>query len=87
MQIFCSWNISDYYYHCWNSDVFLRICYERKVQKKSYFFAFITTGQYLDRKWSGGERGAGSGKVRELELDLRTTEAQQHYTLGLLAPT
>ncbi len=30
-----------------------------------FFFAFIRIAQYVDRKWSGRERGTGSGKVCE----------------------
>lgn len=35
--------------------------------------------QWLDRKWSGRERGAGSGKVHETGLKLRSPEAQCSY--------
>ncbi len=47
-------------------------------------------GQYSDRKPSGRERGAGSRKVCELGLELRTSEAKWRYMtlpMRLLAPT
>ncbi len=42
-----------------------------------FLFDFILIGQLVDRKLSGREKGAGSGKVNELGLKLGTTKAQR----------
>lgn len=46
------------------------------------FFAFIFIGQLIDKKQSGRERGAGSGKIHKPGFKLGTPKVQWHYMLA-----